>query len=296
MDSPFHTEQEELPQGIVPRVEPQAKHHEFVHTVKPPFVMLKITDARRLANRGETATSYFGSVPTVITTSTVRDSDLFLLKWVDEYEILEQFEPDYHFPADESIYEEQPHEDRLSRVKRSLKGFLAIRELIEENRDSFTGTPPTLIPLLKGVSQDEQQACLRLFEEQGVRMAGFYAVQYFTNDGPPQQDALLEDLHDLHERSPPALSYFVIGGIGRTLTEQYPPSVDAAAGFTQWYSRVSSMFSYDESGSQQLSLEHAHMAYHSFAANANAHLNADVPVSYSPDWEDYSDHPSGAQP
>jgi hypothetical protein len=283
---PYQQPVDDPPEGIIPRIEPQPKHREFVDTVQPPYAMLKITDARRLADRGETATSYFGSVPTVITTSTVRDSDLFLLSWLDEFEILEQFEPDFHLPADQSIYKTQPQADRTELVKKSLEGFLAIRQLLEENQAAFNGSPPTLIPLLKGVTAEEQDICLQVFDDEDVQMAAFYAVQYFTNDGQPRTTELVEDLTDLANRSQPELSYLVIGGLGPTLTERYPAAVDAAAGFTAWYSRLSSVYKYEAKGSQSLPLARAHDVYHPFAAQVNDQLGASAQVSYDPEWYD----------
>lgn len=292
---PYQQPVDDSPEGIIPRVEPQPKHREFVDTVQPPYVMLKITDARRLAKRGETAASYFGSVPTVITTSTVRDSDLFLLKWLDEYEILEQFQPDYHIPADQSIYQLQPEDDRTELVKRSLEGYLAIKQLLAENQAAFNGSPPTLIPLLKGVTSEEQNICLQVFADEDVELAAFYAVQYFTTDGQPRTDELVEDLHDLTNRSPDDLSYLIIGGLGPSLTDRYPPAVDAAAGFTAWYSRVASLYEYNSGAEQRLPLAHAYEAYHPFATQTNDQLGASARVSYDPDWYDVQTTPSRNQ-
>ena len=81
-----------------------ARHQAFVDTVWPPFILIKLNDAATLATRGETATSYFGPAPTVITTTTINDDDLSDLTYQDELDILTRFDPDIHLPADVSIY------------------------------------------------------------------------------------------------------------------------------------------------------------------------------------------------
>lgn len=285
MPGPYHESPDQLPEGIIPRVEPQPKHREFIQTVQPPAVMLKITHARQLVDRGETATSYFGPIPSVITTSTVKDPDLFMLRWRDEYEILEQFEPDFHIPADQSVYEQQDPDERLDRVTRCLEGFLAIRELLQEHHDAFSGSPPTLIPLVKGTTAAERRKCLHVFETEGVRLAAFYAVQYYTGGNPAIQQELVDVLNQLDRLAQPDLEYLVIGGLGKTLVERFPDSIAAAAGWHRWYSRMASFFEPGDDG-PYLPLDHAHLAYDEVATQVNDALNASPPVSFRPEWHE----------
>jgi len=74
----------EFPTGAIPFIENQWSHREFVQAVEPDYALTKITTARQLLKRDETADSYFGEGTQVITTTTVEDTKLNLLSWEDE--------------------------------------------------------------------------------------------------------------------------------------------------------------------------------------------------------------------
>jgi len=274
---------ERCPRGIIPRVETSRKHQAFVETVQPPFILVKLNDAAALAERGETATSYFGEPSTVITTTTIRDADLTDLSYRNELNVLTRFEPDIHLPADESIYQRHTPTQRLERVTRSLEGYLHVNKLLEEHADEFDTAPPSTIPLLQGLTPDEYEHCFRVFDELNVPMAGYYAVQYFTGNNPRTED-LLESLEAIDTHAPNELSLFVIGGLGPTLTAQYPDRVDAAAGFAQWFGRVDPL--YNTAGSTHLDIGDAKAAYNDLATTTNQNLDVNIPPSTNPDYQD----------
>lgn len=74
--------------GLVPRVEAQVAHHEFIRSARPSAILVDIVDARKLAEtQGETAHSYCGDETSVITTTTVSDEQLNLISWQRELDI-----------------------------------------------------------------------------------------------------------------------------------------------------------------------------------------------------------------
>ena len=270
------------PKGIVPRVEPNARHQAFVDTVWPPFILIKLNDAATLTSRGETATSYFGPAPTVITTTTINDADLTDLTYQDELDILTRFDPDIHLPADVSIYERHDPDQRQARVIRSLKGYLYVNRLLDDHAGEFDSGPPATIPLLQGLSPPDYHRCFEVFDELDVPMAAYYAVQYFTGNNPRTTD-LIDSLDEIDAHAPDGLSLFIIGGLGPTLTDQYPDRVDAAAGFAQWYGRIEPLYD-TTSDSPTLPIAKAKAGYDDLATTTNQQLNADIPPSYNPEY------------
>jgi len=273
-----------LPRGIVPRVEANDRHAEFVDTVVPPYVLLKITHAEQLANQGETAQSYFGSVPTVITTTTVRDEYLETLTYQDEVDILRQFEPDIHLPADEPTYHSQSPQTRKQRIQTSLSGYITVDRLLDEYAADFDTGRPAILPLIKGCTIEEYQMCFTVFRQLNAPMAVLYGVQYFTT-GEPRIDEFVETVETAAAVAPATIDLFIIGGLGPTLTSQYPDCVTATAGFTQWYGRVSSLYT-EMNGDIVLPLHRAKAAYDELATATNENLDATVPPSMNADYLD----------
>lgn len=280
--SPSIHHPDRCPRGIIPRVEAPPKHREFVTTVCPPFILIKLTDARTLADRGETARSYFGPNTTVITTSTIADAELRHLRYTDELDILTRFEPDIHIPADRSVYERHDPSTRRDRIEASLEGYLLINEALTDRRDEFSDQLPATIPLLQGLTPDEYQVCFDVFTDVEAPMAAYYAVQYFTGNSP-RPDDLLDTIHTIDHHAPAGLSVFVIGGLGTTLTDEYPERVEAAAGFSQWYGRLAPQFQASKHG-PTLPVASAKTAYHELATTTNANLEVSIDVSHNPDY------------
>jgi hypothetical protein len=270
------------PKGIIPRVEANEKHRAFVQTVWPPYILVKLNDAAALADRGETADSYFGPAPTVITTTTIQDADLTSLSYQDELDILTRFDPDIHLPADVSIYERHDPDQRQARVTRSLEGYLYVNSLIDDHANAFDTGPPATIPLLQGLAPPDYHQCFQVFDALDVPMAAYYAVQYFTGNNPRTTD-LINSLDEIDAHAPDDLSLFIIGGLGPTLTDQYPDRVDAAAGFAQWYGRIEPLYDTTTEG-PTLPIATAKAGYDDLATTTNHQLNAEIPPSYNPDY------------
>ena len=113
-------------------------------------------------------------------------------------------------------------------------------------------------------------------------MAAYYAVQYFTANNHRTTD-LITALEKIDAHAPNGLSLFIIGGLGPTLTVQYPDRVDAAARFAQWYCRIEPLYDNTTDG-PTLPTAKAKAGYDDLATTTNQQLNADIPPSYNPEY------------
>lgn len=237
--------------------------------------MVPLTHARRIVKRGETAESYFTPNLSVITTTTVADNELFCLPWEKELEIIQDFGPDYHIPADASVYEGQETGEREELVRQSLRGFLFFHDELTDNPGAFSDEPPVLIPLIKGISDYELDLCFRVLHSKKVQLAAFYATQYFTGGNHARHYELVDDLEHISEIMPPNLRLLTIGTLGLKLLAKFPDTVVAAAGQNQWRKRITP---------RKQTHEEMIRAYVPFAEDVNQTLDAAVPPSLSPLW------------
>ena len=163
-----------------------------------------------------------------------------------------------------------------------MKGYLYLNSLIDDHAGEFDSGPPATISLLQGLSPPDYQRCFQVFDELDVPMAAYYAVQYFTGNNPRTTD-LLDSLDEIDAHDPDDLSLFIIGGLGPTLTDQYPDRVDAAAGFAQWYGRIEPLYDTTTDG-PTLPIAKAKAGYDDLATTTNHQLNAEIPPSYNPEY------------
>jgi hypothetical protein len=283
--TPIHPPDIDLPSGIIPQVDARATHQAFIETVQPPYALVKITDADKIVSTsGATASEYFSPRTDIITTTTINDTELQNLDVNDEYGIIQRFEPDFHLPADRSVYIDQSRSERKAQVKRNLKATLQLHEQLQREPDVFSSDPPTLIPLIKGITTDDRRPYYQVFDDYGVRIASFYATQYFTNDGP-EKDTLIQELNQIDHHSPDSLSLLVAGSLGQKVLESYPESVKAATGLTQWYQRLTPAYD-TTTNPTSLPIDDAHTHYHEFARSINDCLNVSAPVSQREEWDD----------
>lgn len=224
------------PLGMIPRLEPQWSHKRIFDIVQPTQVMIKMPAARQLAKRGETASSYFHPDTDVITTTTTNDTQLYLTSRDHEWDILTDFQPDYHIPADHSVYDETEPEDRAQRLAKCIAGTKWVHEQITDNPGAFAYDPPTLLPLIKGVTEEEREPFYQLSQNINAPMSIFYAVQYFTA-GQRIYD-LLDDLQAIDENAPEELPLGLIGLLAPHRLEECPDRVVASAGQNAWFSDI----------------------------------------------------------
>lgn len=211
----------DAPTGLVLLIEPQAAHDRFradhPHRLT---VLLRITDVTTLVDQDATADSYFGERTTVITTTTVNDRYLTDLDWVDERDLVQQFQPDFHVPCDYPVYKEDNPELREKHVLNCLEGTIWMAGQLH-------GTTTRVIPLLKGETPEERRLCYQVFNHLGTRYCVFYGTQYFT--GGLGFARLREDLLTVVAEAP-HLHIMLVGLQAADRLEQLPPQVVAAAG------------------------------------------------------------------
>jgi hypothetical protein len=221
------------PRGPIPSVEPYHSYSAFLQAAEPQYALLKYTDMRKLLKRGETADSYFPEATDVITTTTIRDTQLNLVSWERELERVLAFNPAFHIPADYSTYENQDLADRSRNVLHCMEGLLWMqRQLRHEAADT------QLIPLVKGTTPQERAVCYEIFERAGFEdYCAFYGTQYFSGGAGIRIDELVADVTAVATEQDRDI--FLIGLLSPNYLERMPDQVVAAAGQTAWRQYIS---------------------------------------------------------
>lgn len=221
------------PVGLIPAVEAQWSHSEFVDAVVPETVVLKMTHARRLLKRGENADSYFPSGTDVITTTTITDEQLALIDWEKEIELVRDFGPEYHIPADESVYLIDDPQQRTENIIQCMHGTLWMADQLSDNEIE-------IIPQIKGLSPIERSICYETFADNDVGVTGeyvaYYGTQYYTGGRGARTDELVEDVQAIADEHDPAI--LLLGVLAPSALTQLPSNVVAASGQNAWRSRT----------------------------------------------------------
>ncbi len=219
------------PLGAIPRVEAQKSHREFVQAAEPDCVMMKITHARRLMRREESFDSYFYPGVDVITTTTINDTQLNLLPWDHEWEVIEEMEPTYHIPTDYSDYTSQPPDEREANIRKCMEGTVWMHRRIEEE-----GLDTEIVPLIKGITEDERRICYEVCNRLDRECAALYATRYFTAGAGNNINSLVSDVETIDSESD--VGVFLIGLLSPNYLQRLPESVVAAAGQKQWRENI----------------------------------------------------------
>lgn len=221
----------DFPTGPIPLIESQWSHREFLQAVQPEYALTKITTARKLLKRGETADSYFGEDTKVITTTTVNDTQLNLLRWEDELEHVCEFDPTYHIPCDYSTYINADEEERTGNVSSYLEGTLSMDRWLTE-----AGSDTRILPLIKGASERERARAVATLEPYHYPGYVFYGTQYFTSGKGILIDELVEDLTTTaKEHDKPML---LIGCLSPNYLGRMPDQIVAGSGVQRWRKRI----------------------------------------------------------
>ena len=226
-----------LPQGTIAQVETGRAHKQFVDTVEPDYVLLKIQYARQLLKRGVTADERFPDGTQVITTTSIRDGINAALPLEHnghkrgEWDIVREFEPDHHIPADRSDYIDFPEEKRYNRVRECMEGTITIA-----NHVADAGLDTTVLPWIKGVTRDERWLSYRTIEQLGIDYAVFYANSYFNSQGGNRRRQLIEDLEYIVDESSELMNRIdsfnicVLNCQSPRLLAEFPDEVVASSG------------------------------------------------------------------
>jgi hypothetical protein len=215
--------------GAIPRIEAQETHIEFINTVAPPYAMLPIDHADRLANDGDTAASIFPEQTQIFTTTTIADDRLDRLSWEKECDIIERFAPAFHIPADHAVYGDDPPEKRANRARRCAAGTLWMADQLDE-----TEINTEIIPLVKGVTETERTFGYRACETLETDVAAVYVAQYFTVSGSGGHPAIFRLLEAIETETDASLNLVVIGLLSTYYLSDVPANVIAAAGLNTW--------------------------------------------------------------
>lgn len=226
------------PQGVVAQVERGHAHRTFANAVEPRYALLKINYARQLLDAGETADSWFPESTQVITSTAIRDNRNAALPLEHngfkrgELDIVREFEPDFHIPADRSDYTDYDDAKRYQRVKKCMEGTIAMANHVADH-DLET----TILPFLKGVTQRERWLCYKTCEQLGLDYAVFYANGYFNDGTGVRIDDLVADLQHISEESAELvdsadgpLRLAVLNCLSPQVLERFPDCVEAASG------------------------------------------------------------------
>lgn len=216
------------PAGAIPRVQPYRSDKAFLSAVQPEYALINYTDARRLLKRGEDAGSWFPDETSVITTTTIRDEELNLVTWGRELERVIEFDPDWHIPTDYSTYGDDDESDRITATLDCMEGTLWMQRKLREHDADIQ-----IIPLVKGTTELERQACYNVFEEAGFNdLCAYYATQYFTSGNGIQINELVEDVRAIaREQDRPIM---LIGLLSANYLDRMPGQVTTAAGQNAW--------------------------------------------------------------
>jgi|GEM_PF-3348432 hypothetical protein len=156
----------------IPQLENQSKHEQFLQIVKSvDTVIIKIDHARALANKGIDANTYAGEERTVITTTTIMDEKLEDLSWIEELNIVEKFNPDYHIAVDCPTYQEHSKSERMYNLRLYLQGLI----FMEQNLRNVQ-----VIPLIKGETKEERNFAKQVYDHYNYGYAVFYVTQYLS--------------------------------------------------------------------------------------------------------------------
>ncbi|MFA9518642.1 hypothetical protein ACERIT_15765 [Halopenitus sp. H-Gu1] len=218
----------EAPKGPVLLMEKQEAHDQFHRKSQHDLtVLLRLTTVITLVNLGHTAESWFGENITVITTTTINDKILSKLEWLEELEIVQAFEPDFHIPCDYPDYQTDDPDLRHNHVWNCLEGTLWIAQ-------NLAGTKTKVLPLIKGATPEERRLCYQVFDHLGINDCVFYGTQYFTANVGFYQ--LRDDLRTIVSEAP-HLKIMLIGLQSPRWLTQLPPQIVAAAG-QRWINEV----------------------------------------------------------
>lgn len=221
--------------GPIARVEKSVMDE--YHHLLPPRVLVPIHEASGWVSQGQTARDVFTANTTVITTTTIEDRRLKSLDWDREFELLKQFGPDYHIPADVSVYDAHSPSEQNERLNYLIDGYLYIRNRIDEERDSFPAYPPVLLPIVKGTTDRQYRKLSYVYAQDDISLVSFYATGYFT--GESNGRALVNDVHRVVDQLRDDQQLLLIGCLGSRLLRQMPEQVVAATGLRRWHTIVS---------------------------------------------------------
>lgn len=245
----------EILRGVIPRVELQRIHLDFLRNNKHvKTVMLDVDSAERLIGKDDVLNSIFKNFQ-LITTSTIHDSKLE--QWVlgREVRVVRKIKPKYHVPCDYPVYISDPPKLRINIIKNYVG---EVKQFLNLTRDVET----EVIPLVKGITSQERHICYSNFKRFNLHIWGYYCSQYFGGYVGNRAGELVEDLMTIISESNPK-SLILIGFQSSKYLSFLPPQITAVAG-QRWIRK---------SGLRTVTIEKAQENYGRWKQTAEKSLN-----------------------
>ena len=211
-----------LPTGLIPRIEYSRKHLDFISTsFNLPYIMLNLDVVERLTDKDLTAHDIY-RCGDVITTSTIHDNVLCNYNVEREINVIKKFEPAWHIPCDYPTYYEDCDEGRKWFIDAIVEDTMTFMEAVE-------GTSIGVLPLVKGINENEWKWSISRFKEMGISYFAFYVKQYFGSNNGKNDKLMVKHIRRMVYSCHP--DYLMLLGYQSPLRLQdIPPEVQAFAG------------------------------------------------------------------
>lgn len=239
--------------GCIPRVERQESHQNFLWAVRPPFAMIGLKHAARVAAYND---SFFPPETDIILTSTIADDTLATYTFEDELRIIRELNPKWVIPFDFPVYGDMEYEQRIEHATQVANGVKDMDYILGETPDEavreiseIKDIDPSLIepvqdtrviPLIKGVDAEVREKTITAGETINAPIYAKYAAQYMTVGGNGNYPELVDDLTDIQRETNnhPILVIGLQSPTGQFSLEGVPENVVAASGMNQWLKYV----------------------------------------------------------
>jgi hypothetical protein len=210
------------PKDVVARIETSEDQRAILlGNSEVPWVMLDLSRAAALVNRGVTAEEFFPS-GRVVTTSTIQDSLLARFHLERELDVVRRFHPAWHVPCDRPVYHEDSIAGRAGLIDDLVRSTLAFKEDIE-------GAGTGLIPLIKGVDAAEWLRCYRPMRAAGITLYSCYVKQFFGGGQGRRIAQMIDHVRALVSTC--GMEYLMLIGFqSLARLPELPPAVKALAG------------------------------------------------------------------
>lgn len=223
-DEPKSRDGSKWPSGLVRRVQAQQAHEDFMQALPcEDAVMLKVTAVETLLrHRGEVRGTYFPDSSQVITSGMIHDEELAELRWTQERNAVQSFDPDFHVPTDYPVYGDMEKETRIGNIEKMMQGT-------EWMHEELQGDAIQLLPLVKGFSPEERAICYNTLRELEIPYCVYYGAQYFGGAMGNGINKLNQDVREVVSELD-LEGILLVGLQSRRGLAKMPPEVVAAAG------------------------------------------------------------------
>lgn len=219
---------EDIPKGIILRVEKQKRHRDIIEKYgEPLWIMIDIHIAKTFLKYNMSATNFPENI-NIITTTTIPDDRLTYYFLEEEFDIINKFRPKYHIPCDFPVYDSQPNSDRIWFLKMYLSEIKRVYPLLKK-------IGVGIIPLIKGTNERERTLCYKTFTKD---LDLKYYACYVSNEcgkgkGRPIKkiaNYIRDIAYEIKRNNIKNYNLMVIGHQSSEGLNKFPPQVICSAG------------------------------------------------------------------